>query len=213
MAWSRTVPVLMLPMAALMLLAACASDHPEPQAPEPPRAAAPAKGRPAKRAAAKETYDQQTILDTSKRFFGGATEGLAKVVQKVFEEHGEPNGYIAGEEGSGALVVGLRYGGGFLYQKNRAPRRVYWQGPSIGFDGGGNASKVFVLVYHLDDPQTIFGRYPGVDGSYYFVAGVGVNYQQLGRVILAPIRTGVGLRAGVNVGYLRYSRKRDWVPF
>jgi hypothetical protein len=166
-----------------------------------------------KKGSGKDTYDQETILDTSKRFFGGATEGLAQVIQKVFAEQGEPNGYIAGEEGSGALVVGARYGGGFLYRKNRLPERVYWRGPTIGFDGGGNASKVFVLIYNLGPSTDIYRLYPGVEGSYYFVAGVGVNYQQKGNIVLAPIRTGVGLRAGINVGYLRYTRKRRWMPF
>jgi len=199
-----------LPLAAVMLAlltAACASDRPMPVPPVAPGAS------PSAKASGKDTFDKATILDTSKRFFGGATEGLAKVVEKVFQDLGEPNAYIAGEEGSGALIVGARYGGGFLYRKYQDPQRVYWRGPSVGFDGGGNASKVFVLIYNLELSTDIYTLYPGVEGSYYFVAGVGVNYQRKGQVVLAPIRTGVGLRAGINVGYLRYSRKRRWMPF
>ncbi|MEE8123841.1 MAG: EipA family protein, partial [Alphaproteobacteria bacterium] len=98
-------------------------------------------------------------------------------------------------------------------RKNAEPRKVYWQGPSVGFDIGGNASKAFILVYHLKDTEQIYQRFPGVEGTIYFIAGVGVNYQQSGDIILAPIRTGVGLRAGANVGYLHYTRKSSLVPF
>lgn len=164
-------------------------------------------------AAQDDTYDQQTILDAATGFFGKTTEGLAQVVQKVFEDLGRPNGYITGEEMAGAFVVGLRYGKGTLHRKTESPTTVYWQGPSIGFDFGGNASKVFTLVYRIKTTPEIYQRYPGVDGSFYFVAGVGVNYQQNGEVVLAPIRTGVGLRAGANVGYLHYNRSHSWIPF
>jgi hypothetical protein len=140
---------------------------------------------------------------------------MAKAVEKVFSQYGQPNAYIAGNEGSGAIVVGLRYGEGNLYMKRTGdrPTRVFWQGPSVGFDIGANASKSFTLVYNLPNPEAIYQRFPGVDGSYYFVAGIGVNYQQNGRVILAPMRTGVGLRAGVNAGYLAYTRERNYLPF
>jgi hypothetical protein len=160
-----------------------------------------------------DTYSMDEITAKAKGFFGDTTEGLAKAIEKVFADHGRPNGYITGEEVSGAVGVGLRYGKGTLNQKTRAARKVYWQGPSIGFDFGGNASKVFTLVYNLKNPEDLFQRFPGVDGSFYFVAGVGVNYQQSGDIILAPIRTGVGLRAGANVGYLHYNKKHSWVPF
>ncbi len=160
-----------------------------------------------------DTYDQETIIETSTKFFGETTKGLAKVVEKVFADLGRPNAFIPGEEISGAFIVGLRYGSGELHRKNANPRKVYWQGPSVGFDVGGNASKVFVLVYHLKDTEQIYQRFPGVEGTIYFVAGIGVNYQQSGDIILAPIRTGVGLRAGANVGYLHYTRKSSLVPF
>ncbi len=160
-----------------------------------------------------EGYDQETILNTATEFFGETTAGLAKAIEHVFEDQGRPNGFITGEEISGAFVVGLRYGDGTLHRKSGATRKVHWQGPSVGFDVGGNASKVFVLVYDLKNNEEIYQRFPGVEGTFYFVAGVGVNYQQTGDIILAPIRTGVGLRAGANVGYLRYTKKKSWNPF
>ena len=163
-------------------------------------------------AAARDTYDRDSILTAATDFFGETTEGLAKVVEKVFADQGRPNAYIAGEEVSAAIGIGVRYGDGMLHRKTGAGRKLYWQGPSIGFDFGGNASKVFVLIYNLNDSERIFQRFPAVDGSFYFVAGVGANYQQSGEIILAPIRTGVGLRAGVNVGYMHYTRKHSWIP-
>ncbi len=160
-----------------------------------------------------DTYEQNDILKAANDFFGETTEGLAKVIEKVFDEMGKPNAYIAGEEVSGAIGVGLRYGKGMLQRKAGGGRQVFWQGPSIGWDLGGNASNVFVLVYHLGATEELFQRIPGVEGTYYFVAGVGVNYQQAGDLILAPIRIGVGLRAGANVGYLHYGREHSWIPF
>jgi hypothetical protein len=164
-------------------------------------------------AAENDTYSQDEILDKAKGFFGETTKGLAKAIEKVFEDQGRPNAYIAGEEASGAIGVGLRYGEGSLHRKAGGATKLYWQGPSIGFDLGGNVSKVFTLVYHLDSADRIFQRFPGVEGSLYVVAGLGVNYQKSGDIVLAPIRTGVGLRAGANVGYLHYTRESSWVPF
>ena len=163
--------------------------------------------------AEEETFSQDEVLAAAEGFFGSTTEGLAKVVQKIFADHGHPNAYITGEEISGAIGIGLRYGNGNLRKKLGGTRKVFWQGPSIGFDLGGNASKVFTLVYHLGDIDQIFQRFPGVEGTVYFVAGVGVNYQQSGKVILAPMRTGVGFRAGANIGYLHYNREHSWLPF
>lgn len=159
------------------------------------------------------TYDQDEIMNAATGFFGETTEGLALAIEKVFNDQGRPNAYIAGEEISGAIGVGLRYGNGRFNRKTGGDHKIYWQGPSIGWDFGGNVSKVFVLIYNLGDTADIHRRYPGVDGSFYFVAGVGVNYQQRDNVILAPIRTGVGLRGGVNIGYLHYSKKHSWLPF
>jgi hypothetical protein len=170
---------------------------------------------PAAEAAAGQTYTQNEIVNRAAGFFGTTTEGLARAVERVFSEKGSPNAYITGVEGSGAVVVGLRYGDGDLFMKSNGERpvKVYWQGPSVGFDVGGNASKVFTLVYNLPNTEAIYQRFPGVDGSAYLVAGVGVNYQQNGRIILAPMRTGVGLRAGASIGYLSYSKERNILPF
>ena len=157
-------------------------------------------------------FEENEILQKAGDFFGATTEGLAKAIQKVFAEQGKPNGYVTGEEVSGAIGIGVRYGEGMLNRKAGAAQKVFWQGPSIGFDFGGNASKVFILVYHLPDTESLFQRFPAVDGSFYFVAGVGVNYQQSGDIILAPIRTGVGLRAGASIGYMHYTKEHSWIP-
>jgi hypothetical protein len=164
-------------------------------------------------AADDETFSQNEILAKAEGFFGSTTKGLAEGIGKVFKDQGRPVGYIAGEEFGGAFVVGLRYGRGKLHRKVGIPQQVYWQGPSVGFDFGGNVSKVFTLVYHLDRSQDIYRRFPGIDGSLYVVAGISLNYQQAGKTILAPIRTGAGLRAGVNVGYLHYNSEHSWLPF
>lgn len=173
-------------------------------------AAAPAENRDPRN----DTYTADEIVKKGAEFFGVTTEAMAKAVERVFAKYGRPNAYIAGNEGSGAFVVGLRYGEGNLFMKtSSAATKVFWQGPSIGFDYGANASKVFTLVYNLPGPDSIYERFPGVEGSAYFVAGIGVNYQQNGRIVLAPMRTGVGLRAGANLGYLAYSKERNWIPF
>ncbi|MBC7769899.1 MAG: DUF1134 domain-containing protein [Phycisphaerales bacterium] len=161
-----------------------------------------------------DTYSEPEIVAAASRFFGAGAEGVAAVVSHVFSDLGRPNGYIQGEEGSGAVGVGLRYGDGRLRLKNRSGvTRVYWQGPSLGFDTGGNASKVFTLAYNLQSPDQIFQRFPGVEGTAYFVGGVGVNYQERSGVTLAPMRAGVGFRLGANIGYLAYSRRRRLNPF
>ena len=165
------------------------------------------------RAAEDNTYDQDSVLKEAKEFFGETTEGLAKVIEKAFKEQGRPVGYIKGEELSAAVTVGLSYGKGDLKMKNGETLKVFWQGPSVGFDLGLNASKVFVLVYNLSDKNDIYQRFPGVDGSLYWVAGVGMNYQQRQNIVLAPIRLGVGWRAGASVGYMHYTRDRTYNPF
>jgi hypothetical protein len=172
-----------------------------------------ASHKPDPRRTEENTYDQKSIIDVTSDFLGAGSGAVAKVVEKVFSDLGRPNGYIVGSEGSGAIVVGLRYGDGKLTHKVEGEQRVYWTGPSVGFDLGGNASRVVTLVYDLYDTEDLFHRYPAVEGSFYYIGGIGVNYNQRGHVILAPIRVGVGLRAGVNLGYLSYSKKRKWVPF
>ena len=158
------------------------------------------------------TYTPEEIAKAGSDFFGVTTEAMAKAVQRIFGDLGEPDAYIKGEEGSGAFVVGLRYGSGWLVRKTREPTRVYWKGPSVGFDVGADASKCFTLIYNLREDCRLYQRFPGVEGSFYLVAGLGVNYQRSGGVMLAPIRNGVGLRAGVNAHYQVYSEKRDWFP-
>lgn len=160
-----------------------------------------------------ETFSQDEIVSSVSDFLGVTAESAGAAVEKVFAKNGRPTGYIAGTEASGAIGLGARYGKGLLYMKGREPVEVFWQGPSIGFDTGGNASRVFTLCYELDDPDEIFQRFPGVEGSAYFIGGVGVNYQQANGITLAPMRAGVGFRLGANVGYLAYSRKRNILPF
>jgi hypothetical protein len=160
-----------------------------------------------------DKYTQDEVLKASKEFFGDTSKDLATIIEKIFKDQGEPNGYITGEEAAGAIAVGVRYGNGWLHRKAGGNQRVFWQGPSLGFDLGGNASKVFTLVYNIGGADQIFQRFPGVEGTIYVVGGFGVNYQQRGNVILAPIRTGVGLRGGINIGYLHYTREQEVLPF
>lgn len=171
----------------------------------------------APRPAAADSFTENEIVQKTNEFFGATTEGLATAVRKVFSDYGEPNAYIEGEEISGAFILGLRYGKGTLHmassKSSGAGLPVYWQGPSVGFDWGGDAAKVFTLVYSLSSPDLIFQRFPGVEGSAYLVGGLGVNYQRSGSITLAPIRTGAGLRLGANVGYLHYDRESSWIPF
>ena len=161
----------------------------------------------------KDTFDQDTVLHDAEAFFGKGAEGLGKVIEKAFKENGRPNGYVKGEEAAGAFAVGLIYGDGTLVMKNAKSRKVYWSGPSIGFDFGANAAKVFVLVYDIPRPGAIFQRFPAVDGSFYYVGGAGINYQRRNGITLAPIRLGVGLRAGASIGYMHYTPKKTYNPF
>ncbi len=160
-----------------------------------------------------DTYSSREIISQGHDFFGTTTKGLAQAVEHVFAEAGSPRGYIIGEEGAGAFIGGLRYGEGTLYIKNGESRKVFWQGPSIGFDFGGNGSRTLVLVYDIDTPRDIFDRFVGVEGSAYLVGGFGVNFQSNEKLKLAPIRTGVGARLGANVGYLKYTSAPTWNPF
>lgn len=160
-----------------------------------------------------DTYQEGEIVKEAGDFFGAVSKGLADAVHTVFERYGEPNAYIKGEEASGAFVLGLRYGQGELVMKNGTRERVYWQGPSAGWDFGGNAVKVFTLIYNLPNGETIYQRFPGVEGSAYLVGGIGINYQQRDDIVLAPMRSGVGLRLGASVGYLKYTKTREWLPF
>ena len=159
-----------------------------------------------------KTYDEDEMLKKAAAFFGKGSEGLAKVIEKVFKDQGRPNGYLQGEEVSAALAIGLRYGEGRATLKSGAGGKVYWAGPSIGIDAGANAAKVFTLIYNLPKLSAIYQRFPGVEGSLYWIGGVGVNYQHLDGITLAPIRLGVGLRSGASVGYLHYRREKSYNP-
>ena len=192
---------------AMTALGACAtapqaSQPNEPQYPIASDTAAPA-------------YTADELVAAGSRELGIAAEAMGAAIEKIFADQGDrPTAYIAGEEGAGAAVVGLRYGRGALHMKDlSASQAVFWQGISIGWDVGGNASRVFTLVYGLYAPDAIYRRYPGVEGSAYLVGGVGVNYQRADGIVLAPVRTGVGLRLGANVGTMAYSRQRNLLPF
>ena len=163
--------------------------------------------------AADGDYSEPEIIAAANRFFGSGAAGLGDAVAHIFRDNGRPVGYIEGQEESAAIGVGVRYGEGHLNLLHRPTQtRVFWQGPSIGFDTGGNASKSFTLVYGMSSPDQIFRRYPGVEGSAYFIGGVGVNYQRAENITLAPMRLGVGFRLGASIGYLAYTRRRHILP-
>ncbi|MDO1557818.1 EipA family protein [Brevundimonas sp. 2R-24] len=183
------------------------------QQPRPAYGVEPGQGGPA--GTAPPAYTREELVAAGANFMGVTAEALGGAIERIFSDYGDaPTAYIAGEEGAGAAGVGLRYGRGLLYMKSeREPREVYWQGISIGWDVGGNVSRVFTLVYYLYQPEMIYRRYPGVEGSAYLIGGLGVNYQQADGIVLAPIRTGVGLRLGANIGTMSYSRQRNPLPF
>ena len=164
-------------------------------------------------AQASSHYTMQEIVDAGHNFFGKTSGALASAIERTFAERGMPNGYILGEDASGAFVAGLRYGEGRLYTKDAGTHKVYWQGPSVGYDFGGAGAKTMILVYNLRTPRDVYHRFGGVEGSAYLVGGVSIQFQKYGDVVMAPIRAGVGLRLGANVGYLKYTRKPTWNPF
>ncbi|HZV18119.1 MAG TPA: EipA family protein [Sphingobium sp.] len=159
------------------------------------------------------TYKQDDLIGAAEGVFGKGAEGLAGIIEKVLKDQGEPIAYIAGREASGAIGVGLRYGSGTLFHKIEGQRNVYWTGPSLGFDLGGNAANTFVLVYNLYDTQDLYKRYPAGEGAAYLVGGFNASYLRWKNVVLIPIRLGVGYRLGANVGYMKFSEKRTWLPF
>ncbi|MCX7303795.1 MAG: EipA family protein [Hyphomicrobiales bacterium] len=160
-----------------------------------------------------QEYTADEIVESGHRFFGATSGGLASVVEHIFASYGLPNGYVLGEEGSGAIVGGLTYGEGTLYTKNAGDHKVFWQGPSLGWDFGGQGSRTMMLVYNLDDVPHLYNRFAGVAGSAYVVAGLGFNVMKNGNIMLVPVRTGVGARLGVNVGYLKLTDRPTWNPF
>jgi hypothetical protein len=174
-----------------------------PQAPPPEQ---PSAARPG-------TFSPGELVQEGHRFFGSISRGLAEIVEKAVSRWGQPNGYILGQEGSGALVVGLRYGDGKLYTKNAGDRRVFWEGPSIGFDTGGEGARTMMLVYSLPATEAIYQRFAGIDGSAYFVGGLGMTALTANNIVVVPIRSGVGLRLGANIGYLKFTPQATWNPF
>jgi len=159
------------------------------------------------------TYDEGDVVGAAEGVFGKGAKGLADMIKSILAKQGEPNGYIVGREGGGAIVVGLRYGSGTLYHKVEGQQPVYWTGPSIGFDLGANAGNTFVLVYNLYDTNDLFHRYGAGEGQAYLVGGFNVSYLRRNDVVLIPVRMGVGLRLGVNAGYMKFSHKAKWLPF
>ena len=163
--------------------------------------------------AANETFEREDLIGAAEGVFGRGAEGLAGIIENILKDQGKPNAYIAGREAAGAFVVGLRYGSGIMNHKVEGQRPVYWTGPSVGFDVGGDATKVFVLVYNLYDSQELYKRFPAAEGRAYFVGGFSASYLRRGDVVLIPVRLGVGWRLGANVGYMRFSEKQRWLPF
>lgn len=162
---------------------------------------------------AADTYPREDLLAAGEGVFGKGAAGLAGLLEKVLKDQGQPNAYIAGREAAGAFVLGLRYGSGVMSHKVEGQQPVYWTGPSVGFDVGGDANKVFVLVYNLYDTEELFHRFPAAEGRLYLVGGFAATYLRRGNVVLIPIRLGVGYRAGVNVGYMKITHKAKWMPF
>jgi len=175
----------------------------------PPVIAAPAQPP----AASANQYSSNEIVDAGHHFFGAVSRGLATVVEKAVSQWGQPNGYILGEEAGGAFVGGLRYGDGTLYTKNAGDVRVFWQGPTLGFDAGADGARTMMLVYNLPRTEAIFERFGGVDGSAYFVGGFGMTALASDDIVVVPIRSGVGLRLGANLGYLKFTSRPTWNPF
>lgn len=160
-----------------------------------------------------DTYALGEMIDAGHRFFGSTSSAVAQTIEQAFARYGMPNGYVLGQEGSGAFVGGLTYGEGTLHTKNVGDHNVFWQGPSIGFDYGGDGGRTMMLVYNLDSVQSLHGRYGGVQGSAYLIAGVGMHVLKRNNILLVPVRTGVGARLGVSVGYLKLTPMPTWNPF
>jgi hypothetical protein len=158
-------------------------------------------------------YSSNEILDAGHRFFGTVSRGLAEIVEKAGSQWGQPNGYVLGQEAGGAFWVGVRYGEGMLYTKNAGDVPVFWQGPSLGFDFGGEGARTMMLIYSLPATQAIYQRFVGIDGSAYFIGGLGMTAVTANNMVVVPIRAGVGLRLGANVGYLKFTPAATWIPF
>ena len=200
----RTVAlVLALVLAGLGSPAPAAAQANPPPQPNPAPQPAPTTGH----------YSSHEVIDAGHRFFGSVARGLAQIVEKAGSQWGLPNGYILGQEAGGAVAVGLRYGEGVLYTKNAGDLKVFWQGPSVGWDVGGEGARTMMLVYNLPATTAIYQHFAGVDGSAYFVGGFGMTVLTSNRIVVIPIRSGVGVRLGANVGYLKFTDRATWNPF
>jgi hypothetical protein len=190
--------------------------QPYPQQPQQPypQQPYPQQAQPAPRPAPQsDRFEANELIDQGHRFFGGVSRGLATIIEKAVSQWGLPNGYVLGEEAGGAFVGGLRYGEGSLYTKNAGDLRVYWQGPTLGWDFGGEGARTMMLVYNLPATQAIYQRFGGIDGSAYFIGGFGMTALTANNIVVVPIRSGVGLRLGANVGYLKFTPAATWNPF
>lgn len=197
---------LMLPLAAALFLGACASNPSSGTNGSEPQGAATQDSQ-------VEGYDRYETTREAVDFLGGSAEAIAKMMDRAFADYGRPNAIIKGEEGSGAFIVGLRYGKGELFAKSGVEQTVYWQGPSVGWDFGGDAGRVFMLVYNLPRPDLIYQRFAGINGSAFLVGGVGMQYLRSQSIVVAPIRAGVGLRLGAGVGYMQFTQDKSYNPF
>jgi len=168
---------------------------------------------PAASAQQQGSYSMEEIVGEGHRFFGSTSGGLASVVEKAFQKYGLPNGYILGEEASGAFIAGLRFGEGTLFTKNAGEHRMFWQGPSLGLDAGGDGARTMMLVYDLPAVESIYGRFGGVTGSAYLVGGVGMTLLTRDDIMIVPVKTGLGARLGINLGYLKITPMPTWNPF
>jgi len=160
-----------------------------------------------------QKFSSNELLDSGHRFFGSLSRGLAQIVESATKRWGQPNAYILGQEAGAAMVGGLRYGEGVMYTRNAGDQKVFWQGPSIGFDAGADGDRTMILVYNLPATNAIYRRFGGVDGSAYMIGGFGMTALTADDIVLVPIRTGVGLRLGANLGYLKFTPKSTWNPF
>jgi hypothetical protein len=192
---------------------AAVAPQPEYSAQQAPQPAPAAPAAPGATMASADTYQRDDLINAAEGVFGKGAEGLAGILENILKDQGQPNAYIAGREAAGAFVVGLRYGSGVMSHRVEGQRPVYWTGPSVGFDFGGDATKVFVLVYNLHDSQELYNRFPQAEGRAYFVGGFSASYLRRGDVVLIPVRLGVGWRLGANVGYMKFTEKSKWMPF
>jgi hypothetical protein len=190
--------------AMTLCLIGFAPEYADAQYQPPPAAPAPQRS---------DTFTPDEVVGAGSRFFGTVSSGLAKVIETAFSRWGQPNGYVLGQEAGGAFIGGLRYGDGTLYTRNAGNLRVFWQGPSVGFDYGGAGSRTMMLVYNLPATAAIYQRFAGIDGSAYLIGGFGMTALGSGDIIVVPIRSGIGLRLGANIGYLKFTPVATWNPF